>query len=74
MTNAVGQNMYRVVNEIQFYSTFVGVFESVLIYVTFTKHNFYIIRENYYLTHHLTLIFSAPLTVEIHKTRLKNKM
>jgi hypothetical protein len=31
--------MYRVVNEIQFYNTFVGVFERVLIYATFTKHN-----------------------------------
>jgi hypothetical protein len=39
MTNTVGQNMYRVVNDIQFYSTSVGVFESVLIYVTCTKHN-----------------------------------
>jgi len=26
-------------NEIQFYNAFVGVFECVLIYVTFTKHS-----------------------------------
>ena len=40
MMNPVGQNMHRVENEIQLYSTFVGVFERVLIYVTFTTQNF----------------------------------
>jgi len=39
MTKPVGQNVYRVANEIQLYNTFAGVFECVLIYVTFTTQN-----------------------------------